>query len=55
MLRSVCVFFLPFGIFFSSGRGSFLVFSELWHTGSPPGPLTQVWASAEVRVTCCGD
>ena len=34
----MCVFFLPFGIFFSSGRGSFLVLSAPWHTGSPPGP-----------------
>ena len=48
------VFFSPFGTFFSSGRGSFLVPSAPWHTGSPPGPRTQVWALAEVRGTCSG-
>ena len=47
-------FFIPFGIFFSSGRGSFLVLSAPSHAGSPPGPLTQVWALAEVRGTCPG-
>ena len=31
------VFFLHFGNFFSSGRGSFLVLSAPWHAGSPPG------------------
>ena len=30
------VFFWPIGIFFSSGRGSFLVLSAPWHAGSPP-------------------
>ena len=40
--------------FFSSGRGSFLVLSDPWHAGSPPGPLAQVWALAEVRGTCSG-
>ena len=48
------VFFWPIGIFFSSGRGSFLVLSAPWHAGSPPGPRTQVWALAEVRGTCSG-
>ena len=48
------VFFTTFGIFFSSGRGSFLVFSAPWHSGSPLGPNTQVWALAEVRGTCSG-
>ena len=49
----LCVF-SPFGIFFLSGRGSFLVLSAPWHTGSPPGPHTQVWAPAEVRGPCSG-
>ena len=32
------MFFLwHFGILFSSGRGSFLVLSDPWHEGSPPG------------------
>ena len=48
------MFFWPFGISFSSGRGSFLVLSAPWHAGSPPGPRTQVWALAEVRGTCSG-
>ena len=48
-----CVFW-HFGIFFSSGRGSFLVLSAPWHAGSPPGPRTEVWALAEVRGTCSG-
>ena len=48
------VIFWPFGIFLCSGLGSFLVFSAPWHAGSPPGPLTQVWAPAEVRGTCSG-
>ena len=51
---SINVFFWPIGIFFSSGRGSFLVLSAPWHAGSPPGPRTQVWALAEVRGTCSG-
>ena len=46
--------FSPFGIFFSPGRGSFLVLSAPWHTGSPPGPHTEVWVLAEVRGTCSG-
>ena len=56
ILYFVCinVFFWPFGIFFSSGRGSFLVLSAPWHAGSPPGPRAQVWALAEVRGTCSG-
>ena len=54
MYIHVNVFFRPFGIFFSSGRGSFLVLSAPWHAGSPPGPRTQVWALAEVRATCSG-
>ena len=49
------MFFWPFGMFFSSGRGPFLVLSVLWHAGSAPGPLTQGWALAEVRDTCSGD
>ena len=48
------VFFWPFSIFFSSGRGSFLVLSAPWNAGSPPGPRTQVWALAEVRGTSSG-
>ena len=48
------VFFSPFGIFCSSDRGSFLVLSAPWHTGSPSGPNAQVWALAEVRGTCSG-
>ena len=48
------VFFSPFGTFFSSGRGSFLVLSDPWHTGSPPELNTQVLAPAEVRGTCSG-
>ena len=47
-------FFSPFGIFFSYGRGPYLVISAPWHTGSPSGPNTQVWAPAEVRGTCSG-
>ena len=49
----VC-FFWSFGIFFSSGRGSFLVLSAPWHAGSSPGLRTQVWALDEVRGTCSG-
>ena len=45
------VFFEPFGIFFSPGRGSFLVLLAPQHTGSRPGPRTQVWALAEFRGT----
>ena len=48
------VFFLPFGIFSSSDRGSFLVFSPPSHAWSPPEPHTNVWALAEVRGTCSG-
>ena len=51
---SIDVCFWPFGIFFSSSRGSFLVLLAPWHAGSPPGPRTQVWAPAEVRGTCSG-
>ena len=29
---------MPFGIFLSSGRGSFHVLSAPWHAVSPPGP-----------------
>ena len=47
------MFFSPFGIF-CSGRGSFLVLSAPWHTGSPPGLNTQDWAPAEVRGACSG-
>ena len=43
-----------FDIFFSSGRGSFVVLSAPWHTGIPHGPHTQVWAPVEVRGTCSG-
>ena len=50
----IYVLFWPFGIFFSSGRGLFLVLSALSHAGSPPGSRTQVWPLAEVRVTCSG-
>ena len=32
----VNVLYWHIGIFFSSGRGSFLVLSVPWHTGSPP-------------------
>ena len=46
------VFFSPFGILVSSVRGFFLVLLAPWHTGSPPGPNTQVWVPAEVRGTC---
>ena len=48
------LFFWPSGIVFASGRGSFLVLSAPWHARSPPGPLTQVWALAEVRGTWSG-
>ena len=48
------VYFWPFGILCSSGRGSFPVLSTPWHAGSPPGPRTQVWVLAEVRGTCSG-
>ena len=48
------MFFWHFSIFFSSGRGSFLVLSAPWHAGSPPRPRAQVWALAEVRSTCSG-
>ena len=48
------VLFWPLGVFFFSGRGSFLVLSAPWHAGSPPGPRTQVWALVEVRGTCSG-
>ena len=54
ILLCINVFFWHFGIFFSSGRGSFLVLSAPWHAGSPPGPRAQVWALAEVRGTCSG-
>ena len=47
-------FFLPFGICFSSDRGSFLVLSAPWHAGRSPRYRTQVWALAEVRGTCSG-
>ena len=50
----ITVFFFPFGIPFSSGRGSFLMVSAPWHAGSPSGPRNQVWALAKVRGTCCG-
>ena len=40
-IYNMCVFFSPFGIFLSSGRGSFLVLSAPWRTGSPPGPHTK--------------
>ena len=36
MCKCVCVCFLHIGIFFSPGRGSFLVLSALGHAGSPP-------------------
>ena len=49
----MCAFW-PFGIFLFSVHGSYLVLSALWHAESPPGPLTQVWALAEVRGTCSG-
>ena len=48
------VFFSPFDIFFSSGRGSFFVLSAPWYTGSPPGPHTQVWTLAEAHGTWSG-
>ena len=32
----------------------FFLLSAAWHTGSPPGPHTQVWDPAEVRGTCSG-
>ena len=47
-------FFLPLGIFFSSGRASFLVLAAPWNIGSPPGPRSHLWALAEVRGTCSG-
>ena len=45
------VFFWPFGIFFSLGRGSLFMLSAPWHAESPLGLRTQVWALAEVRGT----
>ena len=36
VLLCINVFFWHIGILFSSGRGSFLVLSAPWHTGSPP-------------------
>ena len=56
ILRSIYinVFFWSIGIYFSSGRGSFLVLSAPWHAGSPPGYRAQVWALAEVRGICSG-
>ena len=48
------VFFWLFGIFFCSGRGSFLVLSALWHAGSPPGHHGASLALTEVRGTCSG-
>ena len=53
-LRCINVFFWSIGTSFSSGRGSFLVFSAPWHAGSPPGPRAQVWALVDVRGTCSG-
>ena len=47
-------FFLPFGIFFSPGRGSFLVLPAPWHAGSPPGHRGANLALAELRGTCSG-
>ena len=48
-------FFGPSAFFSLPAAGlSFLVLSAPWHAGSPPGPLTQVWALAEVRGTCSG-
>ena len=46
-------FFHPTAFLFS-GRGSLLVLSAPWHTGSPPGPYTLIWAPTEVRGTCSG-
>ena len=46
-------FFWHLGIFFSSGRGSFLVLSAPWHAGSPPGHHGASLALAEAR-TCSG-
>ena len=52
LLLRVCVnvFFWHIGIFFSSGRGSFLVLSAPWRAGSPPehqgasvGPGLRPW------------
>ena len=51
---TINVCFWPFGIFFSSDRGSFLVLSAPWHAGSSAGPRTQVLALVEVRGTCSG-
>ena len=45
-------FFHPSAFFFSSGRGSFLVFSDPWRTGRPPELHTELWDPAEVRGTC---
>ena len=42
---------LPFGIYFSSGHGSFLVLSPPWLAGSPRTPHASL-ARAEVRGTC---
>ena len=48
-------FFWPFGTFYSSGRGPYIVLSAPWQAGSPPGLRTQGCALAEVRGTCaCG-
>ena len=54
VLLYINVFFWHFGIFFSPGRGWFLVLSTPWHSGSPPRPRAHVWALAEVWGTCSG-
>ena len=48
-----CVFFTLRHLFLFRPR-SFLVLSAPWHTESPPGPNSQVWAPAEVRGSCSG-
>ena len=51
---TIFFFFFPFGICFSSGCGSFLMFQVPWNADSPPGPRAQVSALAEVRGKCSG-
>ena len=48
----MCFFFTLRHFFLFRPRVFFLVLSAPWHTGSPPGPNTQVWAPAEVRGKC---
>ena len=47
-------FFLRIGVFFSSGRGYFLVLSDPGHAGSPPEHHGAGVALAEVHGMCSG-